>query len=68
MLNISKSALPEDIAGTEYIVPTYGGMMSRRTKNPAEIAIVAFVVRTNPTGQRCALTVSSRVLTLAINM
>lgn len=35
-------ALPEDVATTKYIIPSYPGYRTRRTKNPAELAIVAY--------------------------
>jgi len=35
-------ALPEDVATTKYIIPSYGGYRTRRTTNPAEVAIVAY--------------------------
>jgi len=35
-------ALPEDVATTKYIIPSYPGYRTRRTKNPGEVAIVAY--------------------------
>jgi len=35
-------ALPEDVATKKYIIPSYPGYRTRRTKNPGEVAIVAY--------------------------
>jgi len=35
-------ALPEDVATQKYIIPSYKGYRTRRTKNPGEVAIVAY--------------------------
>lgn len=35
-------ALPEDVATKKYIIPSYPGYRTRRTKNPGEVAVVAY--------------------------
>lgn len=35
-------ALPEDVATKKYIIPSYPGYRTRRTKNPGEVAVIAY--------------------------